>query len=92
MSKEALFEFVQNISADESLEAEVEAAIAGKQGFEAATAITRIGAKYGYNFTIEDLEAQRDELSDEDLEEVAGGTELGTGGGNYRLVIPWSFS
>lgn len=80
MSKEAVLEFVQKVSADESLEAEIETAIAGKQGTEAATAIAGVGSKHGYTFTIEELEAQREELSDEDLEEVAGGGSVSIGG------------
>jgi len=89
MSKEAVLEFVQKVSADESLEAEIETAISGKQGSDAANAIAGVGAKHGYTFTAEEIEAQREELSDEDLEEVAGGGGSIGIGGRRGVNIRW---
>jgi|TARA_B100002003_G_scaffold89296_1_gene83436 predicted ribosomally synthesized peptide with nif11-like leader len=65
MSKETLDQFIQQISDSEELQA--------RSGEEIDTdAFITLGAEHGYEFSAEDL-AESAELSDEELDGVAGG-------------------
>ena len=70
MGKENLGQFVQKVTDDEQLQARV--------GEEMdADSLIALGAEHGFEFTAEDL-AQNAELSDEELDSVAGGQGIDT--------------
>ena len=72
MSKENLEQFMIQVADSEDLQSRMGDEIAGDD-------LTALGAEHGWEFSIEDLQAAA-ELSDEDLERVAGGVVIiGTG-------------
>jgi predicted ribosomally synthesized peptide with nif11-like leader len=81
MSLETCHKFFAEINTDTALQQEVNAALEGKEGEEAATALAWVGAKHGYEFTTEEasqkyqeiLAAAASELDEEALDRVAGG-------------------
>ena len=77
MSKESLEQFVQQVTDDEQLQARIgdgiDAAIRENDGQTLIESLIALGAECGCNFSVEDL-AQTVELSDEELDGVAGGT------------------
>ena len=73
MSKENLEQFIQQISDSEELQARIGDEID-------AESLIALGAEHGFEFTADDL-AEHAELSDEELEGVAGGL-LDNGGTN----------
>lgn len=85
MSIEAVTKFTDKLAQDESLQQELKSAIGDKEGLSASQAVAELGAKHGYNFSAEEaqqtrefvLESESDELSEEDLEAVAGGGPAG---------------
>jgi predicted ribosomally synthesized peptide with nif11-like leader len=85
MSIEAVAEFTKKLAEDESLQQELQSAIEGKEGLDASQAVSELGAKHSYEFTAEEaqytrefiLESKSDELSEEQLEAVAGGGDTG---------------
>ncbi len=89
MSLTAVAEFTNKLVEEPSLQQELGSAIGEKEGLIAAETVADIGAKYGYNFTAEEAQELRElvlasesgELSDEQLEAVAGGFFLGAIGG-----------
>jgi len=68
MSKESLDQFIQKVTDSEQLQAR----ICEEIDIESLIAL---GAEHGYEFTAEDL-AQNVELSDEELDVVAGGASV----------------
>ncbi|HLO51727.1 MAG TPA: Nif11-like leader peptide family RiPP precursor [Kamptonema sp.] len=89
MSKESVLEFIQKVSTDSALETEIEQAVTGKSEQDAATNIVQIASQHGYSFTSDEILAQRQEmqeLSEEDLEQVAGGSL----GGSVRSAYRWT--
>ena len=68
MSKETLDQFIQKVTDSEQLQAR----ICEEIDIESLIAL---GAEHGYEFTAEDL-AQNVELSDEELDVVAGGASV----------------
>ena len=68
MSKESLYQFVQKVADSEELQARVGEEIH-------AAALIALGAEHGCEFTADDLTAGA-ELSDEELDGVAGGIKL----------------
>lgn len=83
MSLQTCAEFFTKISTDVALQQEVNTALEGKEGDEAAPAqaFVWVGSKHGYEFTAaeatqkyqEILAAAEAELDEEALEQVAGG-------------------
>ena len=81
MSQEACNQFFTKVNADATLQQEVNAALSGKEGEEAAKAFVWVGAKHGYEFTIaeatqkyqEIIAVAEGELKEEALDQVAGG-------------------
>ena len=81
MSQEACNQFFAKVNADSALQQEVNTALSGKEGEEAATAFVWVGAKHGYEFTTaeatqkyqEIIAAAEWELEEEALDQVAGG-------------------
>ena len=71
MSKESLERFLEQVGGDEVLKATIEDQL-DNDGYISADTLIALGADHGCAFTFEDL---RDvaELSDEDLDQVAGG-------------------
>ena len=65
MSKETLDQFIQKVTDSEQLQARIGEEID-------IESLIALGAEHGYEFTAEDL-AQNVELSDEELDGVAGG-------------------
>ncbi len=68
MSKENLEQFMKQVAESEDLQSRMGDEIAGDD-------LTALGAEHGWEFSIEDLQASA-ELSDEELDAVAGGYEL----------------
>jgi predicted ribosomally synthesized peptide with nif11-like leader len=76
MSKENLEQFIQQISDSGELQTRI--------GDEIDTdAFIALGAEHGCDFTAEDLHA---ELSDEELDGVAGGLAMQSSNGQFRIV------
>lgn len=81
MSQQACVEFFTKINTDAALQQEVGAALEGKEETAVASALAEIGAKYGYEFTVEEatqkhqeiIAAADGELDEEALAKVAGG-------------------
>ena len=71
MSKEHLERFMTQVADSEELQATI-----GAESTE--DALVALGAAHGCEFSIEDVQAAA-ELSDEELERVAGGFSLGDG-------------
>jgi predicted ribosomally synthesized peptide with nif11-like leader len=76
MSMEALREFLQKASEDEELEKKIEEAVGDEAGPDRFVAL---GQENGFEFSPREAvyhlyELQNQELSDDDLENVAGGT------------------
>jgi predicted ribosomally synthesized peptide with nif11-like leader len=80
MSLQSAQEFTIAASRDSALGAQIAAAVEGKSAGEAAAAFVAIGKSHGYEFTPEEAAQTRSqvmqavELSEDDLEKVAGGT------------------
>jgi predicted ribosomally synthesized peptide with nif11-like leader len=72
MSKRAFEEFMSRAAQDERLRREVEVLASRDQGVP-ASALVELAARHGYSFEVEDV---GHELSEEDLESVAGGVDL----------------
>lgn len=75
MSIDALEKFYEHVRSDQALEAQATAALR-----EGADAVVTLAAREGFSFTSEELSvalahhaAMNDELSDDELEMVAGG-------------------
>ena len=89
MSNEAAGQFLDRVESDEQLQEElakvIESAESGGEGADREGA-TQLGQKYGYDFTSDELWAEikkrqeelqkTGELSDEELEAVAGGESV----------------
>ena len=80
MSQEACNQFFAKVNADAALQQEVNTALSGKEGEEAATAFVWVGAKHGYEFTAaeaiqkyQEIVNASGELEEEALDQVAGG-------------------
>jgi len=81
MSQQACTEFYAKVNADRTLQQEVTTALEGKEGDEATNAFVWVGAKHGYEFTVEEaaqkyqeiIAAAEGELDEEALDQVAGG-------------------
>ncbi len=80
MSRASLENFLKKISSDKNFMQEVGAAFEEKKGEEAIEEFVRIGSEQGFEFTQEEatalLSTKSGELSDSDLENVAGGKNL----------------
>ena len=85
MTISAVQEFLTKVGEDQSLQAELTQAL---EGGNERQAVTKLGQSKGYEFSSEELMAeiqkrqaaaeQADQLSDDDLEEVAGGVTPAT--------------
>ncbi len=77
MSKESLEAFLQKALSGSGLKSEIEAVFTENKGEEAINELVRIGSEQGFEFTAEEavkfLSAENGELSDSELEGVAGG-------------------
>ena len=87
MTVEAVNQFLEKISEDEELQEELAATLESEDNDRAAA--TELGARYGYEFTPDELwqeiqnrqrefqsQEEAGELSDEELEAVAGGESV----------------
>lgn len=87
MSIEAVTKFTNKLAEDESLQQELKSIIGHKEGLAASQTVSEMGAKHGYKFTAEEAQEVRefilisesddDELTEEELEAVAGGGDTG---------------
>ncbi|MCA1993914.1 MAG: Nif11-like leader peptide family natural product precursor [Coleofasciculus sp. S288] len=82
MSVEAVAQFLERVNQDTALQQELAQAVESSAPGEDRVAAAEIGAKYGYSFTPDEIgetmeAAQKqqsgEELSEEELEAVAGG-------------------
>jgi len=84
MSKDAVAKFVEKLTADKALAAQVEQAVAGKEGRAAGEAFAATAKANGFDFSAEELAAaivaQKGELTPEQLAQVSGG--------NNRMFAP----
>ena len=80
MSEEQLKAFLEKVKGDTSLQEKLEAAAD-------ADAVTAIAKEAGFSISADDLKNAQSELSDEELEGVAGGR--GAGGGGADTVWCW---
>ena len=71
MSEEQLKAFLEKVKADSSLQEKLKAAAN-------ADAVTAIAKEAGFSISADDLKNAQSELSDEELEGVAGGTPIFT--------------
>jgi predicted ribosomally synthesized peptide with nif11-like leader len=84
MSSDAANQFLNKAMADQALQQEINAAVAGRDEAAAAEAVAAVGRKHGYEFSAEEVQAARAavkdrrsrELSDQDLQSVSGGNWL----------------
>ena len=81
MSAEAAVTFAERLATDEDFQRRAAEAMAGKDGEEATEAMVQFGAREGLEMTSSELltiqQAMRSvELSDENLDAVAGGLSL----------------
>ena len=79
MSEEQLKAFLEKVKTDASLQEKLKAAADND-------AVTAIAKEAGFSISADDLKNAQSELSDEELEGVAGGT-LFTGGERFSYTI-----
>ena len=86
MSEEQLKSFLEKVKTDTSLQEKLKAAADA----DAALAIAK---EAGFAITAEDIQSMQSstDLSDEELEGVAGGANQSTAGGNLILCPPQGF-
>ena len=80
MSKDQLKAFLEKVKGDTSLQEKLKAA-------SDADAVVSIAKEEGFSISADDLKNAQSELSDEDLEGVAGGTGGGLDG--LRDLVVW---
>jgi predicted ribosomally synthesized peptide with nif11-like leader len=78
MSKENLDQFIQKVTDDEQLQARVGEEID-------VESLIALGAEHGCEFNAEELQESA-ELSDEELDGVAGGLAVQSASGDFRIV------
>jgi predicted ribosomally synthesized peptide with nif11-like leader len=84
MSSDAANQFLNKAMADQALQQEINAAVAGKDEAAAAEAVVAIGRTHGYEFSADEVQTARAavkerlsrELSDQDLQSVSGGNSF----------------
>ncbi|MFO8031571.1 MAG: Nif11-like leader peptide family RiPP precursor [Desulfohalobiaceae bacterium] len=81
MSIEAAKAFIEKVKTDAELAKKVKES-------EDADSKLQIAKQEGYEFTAEEAKRVQEELTEEDLDSVAGGV-LGTGGGSTFCLIHW---
>ncbi|HJL67021.1 MAG TPA: Nif11-like leader peptide family RiPP precursor [Arenicellales bacterium] len=79
MSRENLEQFMNQVAGSEELKAKF------GDGIDTESLIA-LGAECGCEFTLEDLQ-EAAELSDEELDDVAGGFEVGLFEGGYSVIV-----
>jgi predicted ribosomally synthesized peptide with nif11-like leader len=86
MSAKAVQKFFEMLTADEAIVRELDAVTDDA----ARSAIVALAARYGCDFTVEELDVHMaelaEELSDEDLDRVAGGASGAAVSRFYRLI------
>ena len=80
MSEEQLKAFLSKVQDDTSLQEKLKAAVD-------ADAVTAIAKEAGFSISADDLKNAQSELSDEELEGVAGGTQTNTGTTREELQL-----
>ena len=80
MSKESLEQFMEKVGSDDELRVSIESQL-DSDGNITVDALIALGSENGWEFTFEDLQ-QTAELSDEELDGVAGG--VWEGGGEFN--------
>ena len=78
MSKENLDQFIQKVTDDEQLQTRIGEEID-------ADSLIALGAEHDCEFTADDLTASA-ELSDEELDGVAGGLAVQSANGDFRIL------
>ncbi len=78
MSEEQLKAFIAKVQGDKSLQDQLNAEDAD---------VLSIANAAGFSISTEDLNAYRENLSDEELEGVAGGGAVGAGGGDGGVLM-----
>ena len=81
MSKKQLKAFLEKVKSDSSLQEKLKAA-------SDADAVVSITKEEGFSISIDDIKAQQSELSDEELEGVAGGFDWGNIGNDTFWKFP----
>jgi len=80
MSAESMEKFVQQVSSDKGVAEQLNAALAGKEGDDAVEGIVAFANEAGFEVDAEDVvrlgAAREGELSDDQLDAVAGGWTL----------------
>ena len=80
MSEEQLKAFIEKVKADTSLQEKLKAAAD-------TNAVVAIAKEAGFSISADDLKKAQSELSDEELEGVAGGTQTNTGTAREELQL-----
>ena len=88
MSEESLEQFLEQVNRNEELKATIENQL-DSDGNISVDALIALGAEIGCEFTFEDLQRTA-ELSEEELESVAGGYVI-AGGGSVNLRRRFGF-
>ena len=87
MSEEQLKAFIEKVKADTSLQEKLKAA-------SDADAVVSLAKEAGFSISADDLKNAQSELTDEELEGVAGGAFTNTwiqGKGKFTNTICWCF-
>ena len=79
MSEEQLKAFLEKVQSDTSLQEKLKAAAD-------SDAVLAIAKEEGFSISIDDIKAQQSELSDEELEGVAGGAATGFGKLGCKMI------
>ena len=85
MSKESLERFMEKVGNDDELRVSIESQL-DSDGNISVDALIALGTENGCEFSAEDL-TENAELSDEELDNVAGGVWEGGGGFNRRRDV-----
>ena len=87
MSEEQLKSFLEKVKADTSLQEKLKAAAD-------ADAVLAIAKEAGFAITAEDIQSMKSstDISDEELEAVAGGGVPGCGGGAVSLTVACKYA
>ena len=88
MSKESLERFMEKVGSDDELRVSIESQL-DSDGNITVDALIALGSENGCEFTFEDLQRTA-ELSEEELENVAGGYVV-SGGGSVNLRRKFGF-
>ena len=90
MSEEQLKAFLEKVKGDTSLQEKLKAAADASNWAELTNAVVAIAKEAGFSISTDDINQTQSELSEEALEDVAGGLKL-TGEDDYLTILLSNF-